>query len=226
MSLKSKLMKKVTTETPGRTEIIEMIARQIYGGKILNNAHRGDAVEMMVLAALGPDWKHVGLGWHPWDLQRGQGIDRVRIQVKQTAALQLWGNTVRRTLQFDWKANAPSYFQRDNPGEAIEPEGWFCDLFVFGLHEEVDINAADQLDPAQWKFMVIPVCDLSHGTKSMTLTKAVTRWPVVDWVHLRETVDHSIDSIAEAKISGQAKCKELFGKVKWAGDLEQMRLDK
>ena len=41
---------------------------------------------MMVLAALGGEWRFVGLGWHPWDLQRGQGEDRVRIQVKPSAA--------------------------------------------------------------------------------------------------------------------------------------------
>lgn len=56
------------TSTPDRTAIIGMVAEHMYGGRILNNAHRGDVVEMMALAALGPDWEHVGLGWHPWDL--------------------------------------------------------------------------------------------------------------------------------------------------------------
>ena len=210
---------------PTRAEIVEMVAREIYGGRILNNAHRGDAMEMMVLAALGSDWKHVGLGWHPWDLQRGFGVERVRIQVKQTAALQLWGNTIRRTLQFDWKKAAPSYFERDNPDELIEAEGWFCDLFVFGLHDETDIAVADQLDPTQWKFMVVPICDLTQGTKSMVLSKAVTKWPVVAWSQLKQTVDNSIERIDEIRLSRQAEIKKLRGKVKWEGDLEQMRLD-
>lgn len=212
-------------EIPDRAEIIEMVAREFYSGKILNNAHRGDAVEMMVLAALGPEWKHVGLGWHPWDLQRGQGYERVRIQVKQTAALQLWGNTVRRTIQFDWKANAPSYFERDNPGELIESEGWFCDLFVFGLHDETDADVADQLDLAQWTFMVVPVCDLTRGKKSMVLTKAMAKWPVVSWNLLKNAVDESIETFKAESLLRQTEAKKLRGKVKWEGDLEQMRLD-
>ncbi len=210
---------------PNRSEIIDMVACEIYSGRILNNAHRGDVVEMMVLAGLGSEWKHVGLGWHPWDLQRGHGFERVRIQVKQTAAIQLWGNTVRRTLKFDWKPNAPSYFERDNPGELIETEGWFCDLFVFGMHDETDIEIADQVDPAQWKFMVIPVCTLTRGTQSMLLSKALTRWPVVVWDDLKLTVENSLKVANEERLAHQAELRNLRGKIDWQGDLEKMRLD-
>jgi hypothetical protein len=59
----------------------------MYSERILNNAHRGVVVETLVLAALGDGWRHVGLGGHPWDVQRGAGPDRVRIQVRQCAAL-------------------------------------------------------------------------------------------------------------------------------------------
>lgn len=128
---------------PTRSQIIEMVAKEMYSGRILNNSHRGDVVEMIVFAALGDEWNHVGLGWHPWDLQRGLGVDRIRIQVRQTAALQLWGDTVKRNLQFHWKLKPPSYFERDNPDEEIESEGWFCDLFVFGIHDETDSSLAD-----------------------------------------------------------------------------------
>lgn len=178
--------------TPSRTEIIEMVARQMYSDRVLNNSHRGEVVEMMVLAALGPDWKHVGLGWHPWDLQRGQGPTRNRIQVKQTAAVQLWGDTVSRTLRFGWKSNPPSYFERDNPGEEIEPEGWFCDLFVFGIHDETDRSRIDQVEPSQWDFMVIPVGDLKPRTKTMQLSRARTVWETVAWGGLRAAVESAI----------------------------------
>lgn len=78
---------------PNRDDITEMVKSNIYSSRILNNAHRGDVIEMMVLSALGEDWKFVGLGWHPWDLESGSGSERVRIQAKQCAALQLWGPT-------------------------------------------------------------------------------------------------------------------------------------
>lgn len=175
-----------------RSQIVQRVAEQIYGSRILNNAHRGDVVEMMVLAALGDDWKHVGLGWHPWDLQRGHGQDRVRIQVKQTAAMQLWGKTVQRTLSFGWKPNPPSYFKRDNPDEHIENEGWFCDLFIFGLHDETDEARIEQADPRQWSFLVIPTTDLKRRTNSMRLSKARQIWTPIEWQRLRQEVERRI----------------------------------
>lgn len=76
-----------------KKHIDQMILDRIYAGPIINNSHRGDIVEMMVLDALGTDWKLVGLGWHPWDLQKGTRKSRVRIQVKNCALLQIWGQT-------------------------------------------------------------------------------------------------------------------------------------
>lgn len=207
---------------PTRAEIVDTVSRLVYGERILNNAHRGDIVEAMVLLALGDGWRHVGLGWHPWDLQFGSGGNRVRVQVNQTAALQLWGNTVRRSLQFEWKPNAPSYFERDNPDEEIENEGWFCDLFIFGIHDETDPYKADQADPAQWNFVVVPVCDLEQGLRSMTLKKATDRWAPVSWNQLQEEVDRKLTAI---RLQRQAEMRDLFGKFRWEGDLEQMRLD-
>ena len=177
---------------PTRQEIVRRVADQIYGQGILNNAHRGDVVEMMVLASLGNDWNHVGLGWHPWDLQRGQGQGRVRIQVKQTAAVQLWGPTKHRALNFGWRPNPPSYFHRDNPGEPIENEGWFCELFVFGLHDETDETRIDQADPEQWSFMVIPTNHLKPKTGSMQLSKARTKWTPVKWQQLHQSVERCL----------------------------------
>ncbi|HPD60809.1 MAG TPA: hypothetical protein PKV48_03500 [Thermodesulfobacteriota bacterium] len=60
----------------------QLLIDKFYSGRILNNSHRGELVEMMVLSALGPEWRYVGSGWNPWDLQRGSGRARVRIQVK------------------------------------------------------------------------------------------------------------------------------------------------
>jgi hypothetical protein len=142
----------------------------------------------MVLEALGDEWRLVGLAWHPWDLQRGSAKDRVRIQVKQTAALQLWGKTKVPTLSFKWHKEPPEYFARDNPGEAIEDAGWFCELFVFGIHSGTDPETVDQVDPQQWEFLVVPTSELERGASSMVLTKALARWTPVGWGELRGAV--------------------------------------
>jgi hypothetical protein len=177
---------------PSRNDVIALVAKHMYTDRILNNSHRGDVVEMIVLSALGSNWRLVGLGWHPWDLQQGDGKDRVRIQVKQCAALQLWGATKNLQLNFGWKKKAPDYFNRDNPGEEIEPQGWFCDIFVFGLHLESDESLADQVNPEQWKFLVVPVSELKHGLNSMVLSKALKRWEPVSWTELAESVERAI----------------------------------
>jgi len=171
-----------------------MVSRCMYSGRILNNSHRGNLVEMMVLSALGDDWKMVSLGWHPWDLQRGEGQNRIRIQVKQCAALQLWGKTKKLQINFGWKDKPPEYFERDNPGEKIEAEGRFCELFVIGLHLVAD-NTVDQVDPKQWEFLVIPTTDLTERNKTMVLTKALTRWNRIKWGNLRSTVEAAIYSM-------------------------------
>ena len=177
---------------PDRDEIIALVAQHMYSGRVLNNAHRGDLVEMMVLAALGPEWRFVGLGWHPWDLQRGIGDSRARIQVKQCAALQLWGETRKQTISFGWSDAPPSYFKKYNPAEEIESEGWFCEVFIIGVHQGTDPNRVDQADPTQWGFLVIPTCDLAARTSSIVLTKALGRWPLVSWEDLPRAVNEPL----------------------------------
>lgn len=197
----NEMKERTNHETPSRKDIIHLVATQIYGGGVLNNSHRGDVVEMMVLSALGSGWKHVGLGWHPWDLQRGQGDNRVRVQVRQTAAVQLWGDTKTRSLNFRWRPKAPAYFERDNPGEKIESEGWFCDIFVFGIHDETDASIVDPADPKQWKFMVVPTYDLLPGTKQMLLSKAIASWPSVTWSQLRSQVEGKVVELNKKRTS-------------------------
>ena len=186
------------TTIPSRNDVVAMVAENMYSNRILNNSHRGNVVEMIVLSALGQNWRLVGLGWHPWDLQRGSGEDRIRIQVKQCAALQLWGSTKKLQLNFGWKKKAADYFFRDNPGEEIELQGWFCDIFVFGLHLEADKDRADQVDPTQWKFLVVPACELKQGQNSMSLSKALKRWEPVSWGELSKSVEQAIKNNANA----------------------------
>jgi hypothetical protein len=170
-----------------------MLIERLYSQRILNNSHRGDFVEMMVLDALGPEWRHVGLGWNIWDLQRGTGKDRVRIQVKQCAARQLWGKTKCMTFQFPWSNQVPPYVHRDYPNEAFEKDGWFCELFIVGVHAIEDENLCDQTDPSQWQFMIVPSRELKRGQSSMTLSKAVKRWPPVSFAQLKSAVDGKLN---------------------------------
>lgn len=200
-------------KTQLQTELKRLIFENLYKGPIINNAHRGDVVEMMVLLALGSEWRSVGLGWNMWDLQRGLGSQRIRIQVKQSAARQLWGETDERTpCKLIWKTKCPKYAPKYNLTEHYEEKGWFCELIVIGIHDEVDTNQCDQMDIDQWKFMVVPTASLESGisleinfhrarakrpsamSKNGTTLKifrdeAIAKWPLVSWEKLKAKVE-------------------------------------
>ncbi len=179
-------------QSEAKVHIQDLLIKHVYSGPILNNSHRGDFVEMMALAALGPEWRFVSGGWHPWDLQRGSGSERVRIQVKQSAALQLWGETKKMMFSFPWSDKPPAYFFRDNPNEKIEDCGWFCDLFVVGIHDVKDLSLCDQTNADQWKFFVIPISELPPKSSSMTIDKTLKRWTPVSWKDLKTEVNAKI----------------------------------
>lgn len=175
-----------------RDDVLKLLVKNIYSEGIINNSHRGDIVEMMALAALGDDWKFVGLGWYPWDLQRGEGKNRVRVQVKQAAALQIWGETKEMSVQFGWRNAPPRGFRKDNPKETIEDRGYFCELIIVGIHLEKDRDKADQVNPQQWEFSVIPAKDLVSAQRSMKLAKVLERWPAVKYDDLSQKVNSLI----------------------------------
>ena len=187
-----------TADYPSTDELLACVLAHMYKGPTLNNSHRGDLVEALVLMALGKEWRFVGLGWHPWDIERSIDGQRIRIQVKQTAALQLWGPTKRSSISFGWSKKPPEYFERDNPGQAIEACGWFCEVFVIGVHQNDDPGSSDQVDPSQWRFLVIPICDLAPGTNSMVLGRALDRWSLVRWHELADAVETAIDQLSRS----------------------------
>ena len=66
--------------------ILEGIATR-YDQQLITNIRRSDYVESMVAVALGSGWRWVG-DWEKWDLVRCS--DGVRVEVKQSAAMQPW----------------------------------------------------------------------------------------------------------------------------------------
>jgi hypothetical protein len=65
--------------------------RNMFDVPVMQNNLRGLWVELMVLELLGDGWKHAGNDWAAWDLEREDGL---RVEVKQSARLQSWGNSV------------------------------------------------------------------------------------------------------------------------------------
>jgi hypothetical protein len=63
---------------------------------------------------------------------------------------------------------------------------------LWGVHPVEDENTCDQTDVNQWRFMVVPARDLTRGQNSMTLAKAMKRWPLIGWSELKSSVEQAI----------------------------------
>ena len=149
-------------------KIIKTLVNHLYNQKIMDNRERGSYAEAMVWQALSvtnPAWEWVAAGWHPWDFQKVDGSKRIRIQLKQSAAKQLWTPSGKVVHAFSTQIkNKPSYFERDHPGEKIEERGRFCELFIFAWHG-ITNETCDHRDPAQWLFFVVP--EICLGIKNI-----------------------------------------------------------
>lgn len=177
-------------------EIIKKLVDHLYDRRIMDNRERGSYAEAMVYQSLliaDTAWDWVAAGWHPWDFQKGNGANRVRIQLKQSAAKQLWTPRKKAIHAFSTQIkNKPSYFERDHPGEQIEEKGRFCELFIFAWHGILD-ETCDQRNPSQWSFYVVP--EKSLGSKnSIQLTNLEGSWleqnggQKTSWIELGKVV--------------------------------------
>lgn len=150
-----------TNPTPA--QIIKSLNKRFYSQPLLDNVYRGDYVETLILFALGDGWKAVG-GWGSWDLEKG--VDGVRVEVKQSAALQTWGQQYRKEGS---KERPPSFDIAPRTGyhtDSTEDAKWvdlpdgesarFADIYIFAWHPERDTDTADHRRAGQWSFFVVP----------------------------------------------------------------------
>jgi hypothetical protein len=137
-----------------------------FDRKIMSNDARGRYVEMAIAAHLGEPYALVGGEWSGWDIEkRGRCL---RIQVKQSAALQPWtgritakGNVKPGAGVFD-VSPATGFFDEFGLRKAKVP-GRHAEIHIFAWHPETDEKAVDQRDLGQWRFYVVPTASL--GTR-------------------------------------------------------------
>ena len=167
------------------------------GMKILDNAIRGHYIEALVWAQLRSNaatcgsngWINAGVGWGPWDLQRGRhdAGTRVRVQVKIKADVQLWVPRVGQPAQYSlgWNENdPPSYFEKDfDPslfGSIEPPPSCRCDIFLFGWHGirpgQSERRVKDQSNPNEYDFFIASTSDLAPGAKTLRVNLAYEKF--------------------------------------------------
>ena len=141
----------------------EYLMNRFYGQPLIANVYRGDYVEGLILCALGQGWKQT-FEWGSWDLENAAGV---RLEVKQSAALQSWYK------QTGVKKSSPSFsitpktgYYTDSTdaaewvplpaGERVRP----ADIYVLAWHPGRDPEVADHHNPEQWQFFVVPADNL------------------------------------------------------------------
>ena len=128
--------------------VLERVVRQ-FDVPVIQNNLRGLYVEFMVAELLGDGWRHNGSDWAAYDFEHSSGV---RVEVKQSAALQTWsapagGKRGRsfsiRVPKLEWVGSVPT--PRSDRAAAI---------YVFAWHEDVTAQS-DQREAEQWKFYVV-----------------------------------------------------------------------
>jgi hypothetical protein len=134
-----------------------------FGSPLVSNIYRGLVTEIIVGAALGPEWELRSGDWRGWDFEHPTGL---RLEVKQSAARQTWTGTRKATVPiFDIRTRT-GYFDR---ADRVADPRRFAHIYVFAHHPIMDASA-DHRDPSQWRFHVVPTNRLPTG-KTISLVK-------------------------------------------------------
>ncbi len=169
-----------------KDRIIERACQAIFGKPLISNNYRGLLVEAIVAEALGSEWKWVSEDWSAWDFERSDGM---RLEVKQSAALQSWHRSglKRPNPRFDCAARTGRW-----AGSIWIPEPQrFADIYVFAYHSEMNAELADHRVSDQWAFFVVPETSLPVQ-KSIGLTKVKELALQASHTNLRAVVESFI----------------------------------
>ncbi|MEO6199470.1 MAG: hypothetical protein ABIO68_06005 [Sphingomicrobium sp.] len=144
---------------------VTRLAQRCFGKPIIRNALRGELVEEIVAMALEPEWMLCAGDWAAFDLKQANGP--LRIQVKQSAALQSWSKA-------DARPPKPCFSISQKTGRWEDGDRWVeevsrnAEIYIFGWHDRAD-EGADHREPDQWQFFVVPERDMP-AQKSLSLS--------------------------------------------------------
>lgn len=136
--------------------------RRTYDRRVMNNVHRSEYVEAIVALALRTGgWKRM-TPWDSWDCEHVGGV---RLEVKQSAFAQGWGER-SSPPRFDVAPRTGYWDYREQAW--VDQTGRNADIYLFAWHGEPR-DLADQRDPASWEFHVVLERDLPPTQKTIGL---------------------------------------------------------
>lgn len=173
----------------GISDVIAKVSEAAFGKPLVTNVLRGQVAEAIIALALEPEWNWCSADYAGWDFERPDGL---RLEVKQSAAMQSWSNCKPSKAIFDVAART-GYWEGGT--EWTAKAGRPAHLYVFA-HHSIYGDDTDHRDPLQWKFYVVPSRDLPNVKKLglaaiSTLTSAVPIIGLADKVRLTAS---SLDS--------------------------------
>ena len=147
----------------GIADVITKVSQVAFGKPLVTNVLRGHVAEAIIALALEPEWNWCSADYAGWDFERADGL---RLEVKQSAAMQSWSTGKPSKAIFDIAART-GYWESGT--EWIAKEGRPAHLYVFA-HHGVYGDHADHRDPAQWEFYVVPTSALPD-VKQISLSR-------------------------------------------------------
>jgi hypothetical protein len=166
---------------PSVDEIRAKVCAAAFGSPLVSNIYRGLVAEIIVGAALGPEWELCSGDWRGWDFEHSTGF---RLEVKQSAARQTWTGTRKATVPiFDIRTRT-GYFDR---ADWVADPRRFAHIYVFAHHPIMD-GSADHRDPSQWRFHVVPANRPPTG-KTISLVKVALLSDPTPWIGLKAAVE-------------------------------------
>ncbi|GLT01135.1 hypothetical protein GCM10007897_25260 [Sphingobium jiangsuense] len=162
--------------------MIAKVSQVAFGKPLVTNVLRGHVAEAIIALALEPEWRWSSADYAGWDFERSDGL---RLEVKQSAAMQSWSTGKPSKAIFDVAART-GYWESGT--RWIAQPGRPAHLYVFAHHCTYG-DDADHRDPTQWQFYVVPsqalpdVKKLGLATIS-TLTSAVPVTALADKVRV------------------------------------------
>ena len=133
----------------GIGDVIAKVSQVAFGKPLVTNVLRGHVAEAIIALALEPEWIWCSADYAGWDFERADGI---RLEVKQSAAMQSWSTGKPSKAIFDVAART-GYWEAGT--EWIAKAGRPAHLYVFA-HHGIYGDDADHRDPSQWGFYVVP----------------------------------------------------------------------
>jgi hypothetical protein len=171
--------------------VIAKVSQVAFGKPLVTNVLRGHVAEAIIALALEPEWNWCSADYAGWDFERADGL---RLEVKQSAAMQSWSTGKPSKAIFDVAART-GYWESGT--EWIAKAGRPAHLYVFA-HHSIYGDDADHRDPSQWQFYVLPSGTLPD-VKQLGLATINTLTSAVPVAALADTVRAAASQIASER---------------------------